>query len=63
MKLLDLTLPDAAENLALDEALLDEFAACGDVLRLWEAERPAVIIGRASRWATEVDPIASLRYE
>jgi lipoate---protein ligase len=41
MLLLDLTLPTPAENLALDEALLDAAEAGeirGDVLRLWEPE-------------------------
>ncbi len=55
MKFLDLTLPSVAENLALDEALLDEFASSGDVLRVWECKRPAVVVGRASRVAEEVD--------
>lgn len=58
MKLLDLTLDSPAENLALDEALLEE-AENGslqtDLLRLWEAARPAVIIGRSSRYEQEVD--------
>ena len=58
MDLLELTLPTAAENLALDEALLDE-AEAGirerEVLRLWELPRPAVVLGRSSRLAEEVD--------
>ena len=39
MKLLDYTLPSAAENLALDEALLiaAEEGTGGEVLRLWES--------------------------
>ena len=62
MKLLDLTLPTPAENLALDEALL-EAAEIGDladeVLRLWELPAPAVIIGRSSKIAEEVNlPVA-----
>src|SRR5436190_12385287 len=58
MKLLDLTLPSPAENLALDEALLEAAEAgelAGDVLRLWEMPQPAVIVGRSSRLAEEVD--------
>jgi lipoate-protein ligase A len=58
MKLLDLTLDSPEENLALDEALLEEAEAGGlqtDLLRLWEQERPAVIIGRSSRYEQEVD--------
>lgn len=47
MRLLDLTLADAAANLALDEALLLEAEAChgGEVLRLWEWPRPVVVLG------------------
>ncbi|MBP88870.1 MAG: lipoate-protein ligase A related protein [Planctomycetaceae bacterium] len=58
MKLLDLTLDSPEENLALDDALLEEAEAGrqqADVLRLWEASRPAVIIGRSSRYEQEVD--------
>jgi lipoate---protein ligase len=57
MRYLDLTLPGVAENLALDEALLDEAERAAqpvETLRLWEAPRPAVILGRSSRIAEEV---------
>ena len=57
MKLLELTLKTPAENLALDEALLNEAVRAGqgrDVLRLWEQDETAVIIGRASRVEEEV---------
>ena len=57
MTLLDLTLPTAAENLALDEALLDEAEASSagcETLRLWEPQEPAVVIGRSSQAAIEV---------
>jgi lipoate-protein ligase A len=58
MKLLDLTLPSPAENLALDEALL-EAAEAGeindDVLRLWEFPSPTIVVGRSSHVADEVD--------
>jgi lipoate-protein ligase A len=57
MRFLDLTLPGLAENLALDEALLEEAetAAQGvETLRLWEAGQHAVVIGRSSRMAAEV---------
>jgi lipoate---protein ligase len=58
VKLLDLTLPTPAENLALDEALLEQ-AESGDepsaVLRLWESPEPMVVLGRSSRVADEVD--------
>ncbi|MDA1055151.1 MAG: lipoate--protein ligase family protein [Planctomycetota bacterium] len=58
MKLLDLTLDTPAENLALDEALLEQAEAgpCGDdVLRLWESRQTAVILGRSSRIDDEVN--------
>jgi lipoate---protein ligase len=58
MKLLELTLPTPEENLALDEALLEGAEAGeidGDVLRLWEMPRAAVVVGRSSRVAEEVD--------
>jgi lipoate-protein ligase A len=58
MHLLDLTLSSPAENLALDEALLDAAEAGeldGDVLRLWEMPRVAIILGRSSRAYDEVD--------
>ena len=58
MKLLDLTLASPAENLAVDEALLEQAEAGqsdDDVLRLWESPQPAVIIGRSSRIQEEVD--------
>jgi lipoate---protein ligase len=58
VKLLDLTLPTPEENLALDEALLDEAEAAGEpteTLRLWEPPAPLVVIGRSSRIAEEVN--------
>ncbi|MEO8495866.1 MAG: lipoate--protein ligase family protein, partial [Planctomycetota bacterium] len=58
MKLLDLTLDSPAENIALDEAMLEEAEAgrsVDDVLRLWESSQAAVIIGRSSRIHDEVD--------
>ena len=47
MQRLDLTLPSAAENLALDEALLLEAESRrgGEILRLWEWPQPAVVLG------------------
>jgi lipoate-protein ligase A len=61
MKLLDLTLDTPAENLALDEALLNEReqgTAGSEILRLWEPSEPMVVVGRASRVAEEVDRAA-----
>lgn len=58
MELLDLTLPTPEENLALDEALLDEAEAASEpreTLRLWEAPSVLVVVGRNSRLAEEVN--------
>ena len=57
MRCLDLTLPTPAENLALDEALLDEAEAAGrplETLRLWESDVPMVVVGRSSPIQSEV---------
>jgi lipoate-protein ligase A len=60
MQFLDLTLLTAAENLALDEALLLEAEAGGggEVLRLWEWQELAVILGAGCRVAEDVDEAA-----
>ena len=58
MKLLDLTLPTIAENLALDEALLDEadqFQNSPELLRLWEAPSFAVVVGRGTNVQNEIN--------
>ena len=57
MRFLDLTLPSAAENLALDEALLleAESGRGGEVLRLWEWPRYAVVLGAGCVLADDVD--------
>jgi lipoate-protein ligase A len=60
MKLLDLTLPSPAENLAGDEVLLDA-AEAGDgeeVLRFWEPREHFVVVGYANKVATEVNVAA-----
>jgi lipoate---protein ligase len=57
MRLLELTLNTPAENLALDEALLDEAEAHDgplETLRLWTAPTPLVVVGRSSRIDDEV---------
>ena len=57
MNLLDLTLPNPAENLALDEALLEEAEASStpiETLRVWESPQPLVVIGRGSKSHEEV---------
>ncbi len=58
MQYLDLTLTTPAENLALDEALLDEAEQADEpteTLRLWEPAGPMVVLGRSSKAAEEVD--------
>jgi len=61
MQRLYLTLPTPAENVALDEALLDwaEENAAGatdaEVLRIWESLEPMVVAGRSSRLEQEID--------
>src|SRR5262245_41699766 len=56
MRLLDLTLPDPADNLALDEALLVAAEdADGEVLRLWELASPAVVVGAGGSVASDVN--------
>jgi lipoate-protein ligase A len=60
MRWLDLTLPDLAANLALDEALLLEAEAgdLGEVLRVWEWASPAVILGAGCRRSEDVNVAA-----
>jgi lipoate---protein ligase len=59
MQLLDLTLPDPAENLALDEALLlAAEEAGGEVLRFWELPVPAVVVGAGGSVAIDVNVAA-----
>jgi lipoate-protein ligase A len=64
MRLLDLTLPSPPENLALDEALLND-AECAalagneshdqfETLRIWESPEPVVVVGSSTRVAEEV---------
>jgi len=57
MRYLDLTLPSTADNLALDEALLEEAESAGrptESLRFWEPARPMVVLGRSSKTEEEV---------
>ena len=60
MKLLDLTLPSPAENLACDEALLDtaEAGAGDEVLRFWESRESFVVVGYANKVSAEVNVAA-----
>jgi lipoate-protein ligase A len=56
MRYLGLTLPTPEENLALDEALLVAAeAGGGEVLRVWEWPRPAVVLGSGGKLTEEVD--------
>ncbi len=57
LRLLDLTLPLPVENLALDEALLEELDELGrdSVLRFWESDRLFVVLGRGSRLTDDVN--------
>src|ERR1044071_8582092 len=60
MHVLDLTLPSPAENLALDEALLDaaEAGQGGEVLRFWESPEYFVVVGYANKVDVEVNRVA-----
>jgi lipoate---protein ligase len=55
-RLLDLTLPRPEENLALDEALLDQLDEHGGdpVLRFWESDRYFVVLGPSCRLLDDV---------
>ena len=57
MNVLDLTMPTPAENLALDEAMLDsaESGQGGEMLRFWESPRPFVVVGYANKIDLEVN--------
>lgn len=55
MQLLDLTLATPAENLALDEALLEMPCLGKGYLRIWEATDYSVVLGRSSRVDDEAD--------
>ena len=56
MHYLDLTLAGIAANLALDEALLIEAEERGSppVLRIWEPDELAVVLGSSCRWRDDV---------
>jgi lipoate-protein ligase A len=58
MEFLDRSLPSPAENLALDEALLDsrESGECeGSILRFWETQTPFVALGYVCKWREETN--------
>lgn len=56
MRVLDLTYPSAAENLACDEAMLDqcEEGLDGEVLRFWESLGHFVVLGMSGELRKEV---------
>lgn len=57
MQLLDLSLPTPPENLALDEALLNERETKGGeaALRFWESASPFVVLGYVCKIAGDVN--------
>jgi len=56
MRILDLTLPSPAENLALDEALLDacERGYPHEIIRFWESPVPFAVLGYSDKTGVEV---------
>ena len=60
MKYLELTFADPAQNLALDEALLDASEKDSDegVLRIWEPQTYFIVLGYSNRVNKEVDVAA-----
>jgi lipoate-protein ligase A len=66
MQLLDQTFATPEENLAADEALLDEAehsAGPREVLRFWESDQPLVVVGYSSHVDREVNQEACRRRE
>lgn len=59
MRLLDFSASTVAENLAIDEAILEEAELLGsetpELLRLWEMPTTCVILGRSSKAEVEVN--------
>jgi lipoate-protein ligase A len=62
MKLLDITLPDSASELAVEEALLDEAEGQSqgrpefpELFRLWEPAQTIAVCGRSSPLKTEIN--------
>lgn len=55
MRYLPITLATPAENLALDEVLLEQAGALGESFRLWESTDEMVVLGRSSRAEEEVN--------
>ena len=63
MQFLNLTLYSAADNLALDEALLLEAEAgqSDELLRVWEWPNPAVVLGSGCKLMDDVKEAACIR--
>lgn len=63
LRWLDHTRPTVSQDLALDEALLEQAEAEGGpgTLRLWSPPRHAVVLGASGKLADEVDPEACRR--
>ena len=60
MKYLDLTFPDAAQNLACDEALLEFFEQARgseELLRIWQPVQYFVVLGHGNKWRDEVESV------
>lgn len=58
MYFIEQTLPTIAENLALDEALLEQAdagSAAHELLRIWQASEEFVVLGRSSKVDDEVE--------
>ena len=58
MQLLELTLDNPYENIALDEALLEtaeQNGVASEMLRLWYPREPLVVMGRSSSISAEVN--------
>ena len=57
MRILDLTLPTPAENLACEEVLLHgaEAGESGEILRFWESPEYFAVVGYANKVASEVN--------
>jgi lipoate-protein ligase A len=64
MLYLDHTCPTPAEDLALDEALLERAergCAAPEVLRVWEMRKPTVVLGRSSHHGVEANVVECRR--
>jgi lipoate-protein ligase A len=61
MKYLDVTFPDAAQNIACDEALLELFERTdgeAELLRLWQPDTYFIVLGHGNKWRDEVEASA-----